>query len=550
MRNKKIAIVGGGVSGASTVMQLVKNATVNDANLEISIFSSTPDIGPGLPYHYSVAGRFLLNHEMTDMGGIDVRREVDQRDFFNWAQENLKTLQPLYPGFDLTNPDEYVPRNLYGKYITARYEEAKTLAAEKHIKLREIVGHVGDVAQGRRKVKILYTPKGTKETIEDHFDKVVLALGHAYAPSASQIEESGHYCKPHQAQTLIESGKLRNRKVIIQGSGQYADEIALAALDAGAAHVRMVSRHGWLHAVRGPYKPYTRRFLTLENLESRTGKGNAFRLSDVVDLLKQEIEYALGTSVNWNDVWEPKNIPEKLAKEIAFAETKQELKWRSALLSLKDIRQEIFERLDPEDKRKFNQEYRALFFAYQAPIPLKLAKRMLQAMESGKLEVLSGWQTSEWSPAEQKIIVRRVTNNAADHHALMPVPDHNVEVLEADYLISANGQTLDAEHIPLLRTMISHKDAIKNPSGGIKINTSTQHIMTESGENDNIYALGAITNGDRLINSNANVCMQSANVIAHDILHSRAVRTCPATARGTHASRPRGFSAGRSAGGG
>lgn len=515
----KIAIIGGGVSGASSLIQLVKEAKSSALKLDITIFNPSPEFATGLPYRSDLPNRFLLNHESTDMGGIKVDQNVGHDDFYHWVQKNLETLKPRYPDFDLASKNEYVPRNLYGQYMRERYEEAKSYARANGISIHEVQASVSDVVPLRQKTQVYYSPAvHSAAPMSDHYDKVIIALGHAYAPGASQIEASGQYFKPNQVQKLLERGDVKNKRVIIQGSGQYADEIALALLDAGAANVKMISRHGWLHAVRGRYEPYERRFLTIDNLEARSGKDKPFRLADVIDLLKQEMERAIGKPIDWGAVWAPVNTPEKLAQDIAVAESGAELKWRSVLLSLKGIRQQIFERLDPADKEEFTHQYRALFFAYQAPIPVKIAKKLLAGMQEGRLEVLGGWQTSEWLPEKKTFRISRVKHNGGGHDPTQAAKDENFESLEADYLISANGQTLNPEHIPLLKTMIEHGAIERAQSGGVRINIKNQHIVGNNGESENIYALGPITNGERLISSNAHFCMESAHIIARSIV--------------------------------
>src|SRR5579871_5762971 len=64
----KIAIIGGGVSGVATFIELVKLAIGKKVqqNISITIFNPS-EIGPGTPYRDK--NRYVLNIGMMDMGG-------------------------------------------------------------------------------------------------------------------------------------------------------------------------------------------------------------------------------------------------------------------------------------------------------------------------------------------------------------------------------------------------------------------------------------------------------------------------------------------------
>lgn len=514
---KNIAIIGGGVSGTASFIELVKSFKNNMPldGVTISIFNPTLEIGTGLPYSSQTKECFLLNHEMDDMGGINVAGEVEKDDFYQWVQTHSAQLQPQYPEFNLGDRNEYIPRKIYGQYIKERYEEAKGQAARLGIHVQEVVGEVTQVAKQHAFVGLHYNAGGEKH--RQLYDKVVLALGHHYKPGSAQFTNTGKYFRGNQINEILDSGTVRDKNVVIQGTGQYADELALSMLDAGARHVTMASRHGLLHAVRCGHKPYQRHHLTIANLEALSGGADKpFRLADVVRLLKQDIEEAVTHSVDWQQVVAPQNVLYHLKQQIAGAESGQEQKWRSALLSLKDIRQEIYSRLAPEDKKDFVQNHRSVFFAYQAPIPLKVARKLEKALEEGKLEVLGGWQTSTWDDASQQFKVTCAPHHPG-HDPLQPVADTALRKVDADILVSASGQTPNATDIPLLKTMLAQQEAVEDPCGGVMVNMKNYHLQTPDGESPDVYALGPIISGQQLLSSNAAVFMQSAKVIAASI---------------------------------
>lgn len=230
----------------------------------------------------------------------------------------------------------------------------------------------------------------------------------------------------------------------------------------------------------------------------------------MLTLLKQEIEYAEDRVVDWQNEFAPQDIKKQLADRLAFADKKppEELKWRSALMSLRqnDDSQKIYERWAPEDKELFMKEYRSLVWNYMGPIPVKIARKLLASMEKGDLEVYGGWQTSKWIPDHTQFEVSYKDRNG------------DTNILYADYMISADGQTLDPYDIPLLRNMMKHGEAVKHPCGGIEVDLGDHHIMTKKGKSPNIYALGPVIHGAKLVSTNAEACIKSAMVIAAKIM--------------------------------
>jgi len=513
---KKIAIVGGGVSGVTTFIELVKLVAYKSTDQKISITIFNPsEIGPGTVY--TDEDRYLLNMEMIDMGGISVSEDTSIDDFYCWVQRNWKEdLEEKYKfdsntqdlaRFDWTNKNEYVPRGLYGQYVKARYQEGKSLATQKDIIVHENFSTVENVKQEDTFLRVDYHEKGAQQSA--YFDKVIIACGHAYKTSYMKFKATGKYFRSNEKKKIDELNNIKDKSIVIQGTSLSACEIALSLIDKGAK-VYMISHHGSLPAIRLSYNcNYTRKFLTLENLE-KISKGEYFSLYDVWALLKQEIEYAEECVINWQNEFEPQDIKKQLADRLAFADKKpqEDLKRLSVMMSLFqfDDKQRIYERLAREDKEIFIKKYSSLFFNYIAPMPVKIARKLLLSMEKSVLEVRGGWQACIWKLNQQQFEVSYTDRN------------DNSNRLYVDYMISADGQTLDPYDIPLLRHMIEQGDAMKHPCGGIEIDLNDHHILTEQGKSPHIYALGPMLNGAILTPAGVKVCIGSARIIAAQII--------------------------------
>lgn len=522
----KIAIIGGGLSGTAALIALVRELkTARVPNTEITIYDSQGQFGPGFPYHLQLDRHYLLAHEADDMGGLDVRiRNVGSKDFFRWIQNNIIELSNEYPEFDLANPKEYLPRQLYGRYLSTRYKEAKAeainTAKQLGITINEVACGVEDVSRTKEGFA-LHLDDG-KHT-EDKCDKLVLANGH-WQGRQRGFENTGHYFTfRHFLNGTPEELKDSKKTIVVQGTGQSACETALAILRESNAKVKMISRHGWLRAVRGKFQPYTLKYLTLNNLEKTADESGYFRLETVVNLLKKELETAYDQPIDWKDVFAPSNIAQNLRKNIQEAESGKELVWRSVLSSI-DFRETIFQRLHPTDKQKFMEEYYSLFFSYQAPIPLPIAKQLMRAIDDGRLEILGGWQTIKWDKAKRKFSISLLNKKDAEGYPIYiqnpetSVRDEDITRIEADYLVPAKGQSRNPEACPILRQLMKKLLVKKSPFGGIMIDPKSHCVINERGVDLDIYAIGPASMGSQLLASNAAIFIRNAEEVATDIV--------------------------------
>jgi uncharacterized NAD(P)/FAD-binding protein YdhS len=97
---KRVAIVGGGFSGAMLAARLAESGI---ASVLINV---TPDFGPGVAYSTPFEGH-LLNVRSNRMTAIEGRPD----DFADW----LKVNRP-----ELADPSDFAPRKLYGDYVRAK----------------------------------------------------------------------------------------------------------------------------------------------------------------------------------------------------------------------------------------------------------------------------------------------------------------------------------------------------------------------------------------------------------------------------------------------
>jgi len=181
---KRIAIVGGGFSGAMLAARLA------ESGLSSVLINATPEVGLGVAYSTPFEGH-LLNVRSNRMTAVEGRPD----DFVDW----LKANRP-----ELAEPSDFAPRKAYGDYVRAR------LAAVEAMNPGLIECRVAQVAA--------VTPSGL--TLSDgeavEADAVVLCTGNP-APHAGDVRGDRVIGDPWAPGALDRIGL--NDDVVIVGTG-------------------------------------------------------------------------------------------------------------------------------------------------------------------------------------------------------------------------------------------------------------------------------------------------------------------------------------------
>jgi uncharacterized NAD(P)/FAD-binding protein YdhS len=226
-----VAIVGAGFSGTALAIHLLREATrlASPRPLRIALIDPRPEIGAGVAY----ATRdypYPLNVAAGQMS-VDAARPGDFLDY-------LKT-QGIHAA-----PGDYLPRQVYGDYLRARYAEALAAAPP----TVECAHHRASAWQLRRQDDrwLLWLDNGTPLPADD----VVLALGNPPPATLSELSRLTHSSRYISDPWSI--GALANQEdigsVLLIGSGLTMVDAALrlAALRPRVRHIHVLSRHGWM----------------------------------------------------------------------------------------------------------------------------------------------------------------------------------------------------------------------------------------------------------------------------------------------------------------
>jgi hypothetical protein len=218
LKNKHIAILGGGPSGLFMYKRLVE---AGEPDLEISIFERKKQIGAGMPYSTEGAN---VEH-ITNVSDNEIPKIVTSiEDWVKVAPQAILDQFQISPA----NFNEYkvLPRLFFGAYLGAQFEmlidQAKSAGITTHIYMSSIVKDIID-EPAIQKVKVR-----TEDGETFRFDSVIVCTGHNW-PNKYEGKVLGYFDSPYPPGKLAQ--KL-NHPVAIKGS-------SLTAIDA----IRTLARH-------------------------------------------------------------------------------------------------------------------------------------------------------------------------------------------------------------------------------------------------------------------------------------------------------------------
>lgn len=356
----RVAIIGGGFSGAMAFANLVKRAS---GPLAIEWFEPAVP-GEGLAYG-TRQDVHLLNVRADRMGAF--AGEADG--FWNWLQTDVgaKAAAVHCPGLALA-PELFLPRALYAVYLRQIVEDAKALARDKGIKLRITQAEVHDVLVHDAETQQLMVEMergGLKQEVL--VDAAVLATGNLpprrfdfqaslMVGAKTYIEDgwkapAGHIFPDKVAESPADA------EIVVIGTGLTMVDTVLTLKAKGfRGMITAISRHGLMPAPHGPAKPYP----------------------------------------DWDWVMAPQFAPRttlgllvRLREEIRRAEA-QGYDWRAVVDSLRPVTQTLWGQLDTTQRRKFMARLFTMWNVHRHRMAPQIHQQLKDLQQSGALKVLAG----------------------------------------------------------------------------------------------------------------------------------------------------------------
>jgi uncharacterized NAD(P)/FAD-binding protein YdhS len=277
---RTFAIIGGGLSGSLVAIHLLRGARVGT---RILLIERQPPPGRGVAFGTECTGH-LLN---VVAGRMSLFPDAPDH-FVEWLR--AKAGQLGFP--DRVETEDFVPRQLYGRYVAAALAEARQ-AAISGVQFDTVAGEVTDVEEVGAHARLLLADGRTFEA-----QRVLLALGHLPGeyPIARPLAfyRSARYVHlPWQAGALDNVGKKDD--VLIVGAGLTAIDIAVQLDELG--------HRGTVHALsRRGLRPVVHRAGLAPHPEFLVNGELPRTVRAVLRRVRQEVREAAAAGVDWRAV--------------------------------------------------------------------------------------------------------------------------------------------------------------------------------------------------------------------------------------------------------
>jgi uncharacterized NAD(P)/FAD-binding protein YdhS len=325
----RIAIVGGGYSGAMLSVELLRRAPGIASIVLIERGSAT---GLGAAYGTTFHGH-LLNVRAKNMSAY-----ADMPGHFvSWAQRTYNSS---------VKPDDFLPRRVYGLYIAAQLSEATRFRDEEFCRIQD---EAVSLTQAHGRVEIGLA--GGRTVIAD---KVVLALGN-FPPANLRLPgktpSSAYFISNPWSSTALASVQ-QHEKVLLVGSGLTSVDVTLELRARGVEGIiHILSRRGLLperHAPVGVVPCQMRNF-------PRTARG----------LLR-------------------------MTRLLVRAAENRGSDWREVIDSLRPVTHQIWRSMPIREQRRFLRHLRTYWDVHRHRIAECIADQLATQLGDGRIQLHAG----------------------------------------------------------------------------------------------------------------------------------------------------------------
>jgi uncharacterized NAD(P)/FAD-binding protein YdhS len=421
-----VAVIGGGFTGATLTAQLLRGAA---GNLSVLLVEKGARLGRGVAYS-TECPEHLLNVRARNMSAYP----DDPEHFLEWARLNHN------PG---ASPDDYLPRPLYGRYITSvlQQEIERHPGHVEHVQDEAVsVARVGETAEIRlRSGRILFA------------DKVVLAFGN-FSPGDPRLpgrtpHSLRYISNPWKASVLGDvSG---DKSVLLVGSGLTSVDVAITLRRRGfCGIIHILSRRGLLpqtHQATAPWPPF------------------------------------------W-DAQSPKTVRGLLAliRTQVVAAEKAGSGWRAVIDALRPVTQAIWHSLSFPERRRFLRHIRPYWDVHRHRIAPAIGAKLTSQIQDDQIEIHAGRITAYSEDVDGVDLTYHARRSARR------------EQLHVDHVINCTGPESDCRKVedPLLTNLMRQKFARPDPLFlGLEVFPDGALVDAHGTPSNLLYAIGPVRKG-------------------------------------------------------
>jgi len=414
-----VAIVGGGASGTLAASMLVRRSTAAG----VVIIDPCEHVGRGVAYA-TRCPQHMLNVPAGKMSAFP--SEPDH--FVRWLEDNVDV--PY-------GPQSFVPRSLYGDYLTTIATEAQAAAPARwhHVRARAL-----DVRQARDRVHVVCSNGDAVEA-----DALIIATGNAAPAAWPRVSPAAQRLRRY-FDSAWDDGAIvpgsPDETVLLLGMGLTAVDAVLGLRHNGhRGTIYLVSRRGLL--------PHEHRVFDAPPSAVPEAKTVA-ELLDAVRSLAREMPRPEGA-------------------------------WRNVIDDVRPHTNAIWKALSLEEQRRFFRHALPYWNVHRHRIAPEAANAFAALVASGALRVLAG-RTGDIAPNGDTLRVPITLRGTTD-----------VVTIDASRIINCSGPEHDFRKLanPVIERMLAHGLIAPNPLGiGIRVAGNGALIDRSGVPSNRLFAIG------------------------------------------------------------
>ena len=426
-----VVIVGGGFSGTMVAVQLLRR----DPSMSVAVVDK--GIVPGRGVAYSTESDcHLLNVPAGSMSALP--EEPDH--WLRWARANYDpSIQPT----------SYLPRRVYGRYISSILDEAMGRYGVDH--LRWIRGEVSSLTRERSHINVRLTDGSTVVT-----QSAVLAAGN-FPPAKLKISglsrRSGLYFPSAWSASALRDIP-KDGSVLLIGSGLTSIDVAISLKSEGFnGHIHILSRRGLMPQIHRQTAQWPQYW---SEQSPRTTRG-------LVGLVRDQVRTAVAAGCDWRPVVD----------------------------ALRSVTPRIWQSWPLEERRRFMRHVRPYWEVHRHRIAPEIGQMISALLVDGQATLYAGRVTEYRESSDQVEVVLR--ERASRESSTRPE-----RTLRVDRVINCTGPETDCRRIEgyLLRDLLAR--GLARPDRlflGLDVDSAGAVIDSSGAASDSIYAIGPARKG-------------------------------------------------------
>lgn len=430
-----VAIIGGGFCGVMTLIHLLKTAR---SPLHITLVHHTDLLAKGIAYD-TYSDEHVLNVEARNMSAFP-----DEPDHFvNWCKQS--DLCSSYPKEQL--PFLYLPRNIYGKYLSQVYHDA-LLHIPNQVNLYFTHAEATDMQKEGDHYRI-FCSDGT--SVLAH--KVVIATGnhlpgHSALNDKTIVSNPKYFPNPWTENAVL--GLDGSAPVFIIGTGLTMVDVVIGLQEKKFSNkIYALSPKGFNILAHRPHHPQRE---ILDELAP------PYELEKLVQLFRKYVRKALKHGESGETVVD----------------------------AVRSKTQEIWQSLDLKDKQRFMSHVRHLWGVARHRLPGHIHNQVQDLIKEGRLEIIAGRILEVYDENNQLVIKIKRRKSQTE------------ETLRVARVINCTGPQTDIRKFDsqLFKNLL--KKEIISPDDmylGVHATSEGQIIQKDNTPSSQLFVLGSLLKG-------------------------------------------------------